>query len=135
MTDLALHIPDDWQDLYQAALAARQRAYAPYSRFAVGSALRGNSGTIYCGCNIENASSGLTICAERMAIWKAISAGESGFTQLIVVTEDGSTPCGACRQVMTEFTAELEIVVADTAGRAKRTWLSVLLPDAFRLRR
>jgi cytidine deaminase len=115
-----------------AAADARQGAYAPYSQFAVGAAVRVASGRVYTGSNIENAASGLTVCAERVAIWKAVSSGERDLQALAVVTETGATPCGACRQVMAEFAEDLEVVIADTAGRAWRTSLAELLPHAFR---
>jgi len=128
-------IPAGWQDLYQAALGARNRAYAPYSLFQVGAAIRSESGVVYSGCNIENASSGLTVCAERVAVWGAIAAGVCDFDRLVVVTEDGSTPCGACRQVLAEFDPNLLILIANTQGCGYLTNLSSLLPDAFVLRR
>ena len=126
----------EWQALLAAAQEARGRAYAPYSRFSVGAAVQGASGRTYQGCNVENASSGLTVCAERVAIWSAISAGETALRALAVVTEPGSTPCGACRQVMQEFGGErvackLPVLVADTAGHVWLTSLAELLPDPF----
>ncbi len=120
-----------WRTLLDAAAQARQRAYAPYSRFQVGAALRAGSGRIYAGANVENASSGLTVCAERVAVWKAASEGERRIEALALITEPGATPCGACRQVLAEFEADLPILVADTAGRAWLTTLKALLPDAF----
>lgn len=122
----------EWGALVDAAADARQGAYAPYSQFAVGAAVRVASGRVYTGSNIENAASGLTVCAERVAIWKAVSSGERDLQALAVVTETGATPCGACRQVMAEFAEDLEVVIADTAGRAWRTSLAELLPHAFR---
>jgi cytidine deaminase len=124
-------LPLEWRMLLDAAVSARQRAHAPYSRFSVGAALRGASGRIYGGCNVENASSGLTVCAERVALWGAVAQGETAFEALVVVTDPGSTPCGACRQVLSEFCADLSILVADTAGHAWMTTLQALLPDAF----
>lgn len=121
----------EWRALLEAAKAARERAYAPYSHFPVGAAVRTRAGHIFAGCNVENASSGLTVCAERVAIWNAVSHGEKEFTALVVVTEPGSTPCGACRQVMSEFAEDLPILVADLDGRAWLTSLRVLLPDPF----
>jgi deoxyribose-phosphate aldolase len=120
-----------WQALLAAATTARARAYAPYSSFSVGAALRAGSGRIYAGANVENASSGLTVCAERVAIWKAVSEGERRIEALAVITEGGATPCGACRQVLVEFEADLPVLVADTDGNAWMTSLVVLLPDAF----
>jgi cytidine deaminase len=121
----------EWRALLEAAAQARQRAHAPYSRFLVGAALRAGSGRIYAGANVENASSGLTVCAERVAVWKAVSEGERRIEALALITEPGATPCGACRQVLAEFEADLPILVADTAGRAWLTSLAALLPDAF----
>jgi cytidine deaminase len=121
----------EWRQLVAAATEARHTAYAPYSHFAVGAAVRVASGRIYTGSNIENAAWGLTVCAERVAIWKAVSAGERDLKALVVVTETGATPCGPCRQVMAEFAGELPVVVADTSGHAWRTSLTELLPHAF----
>jgi cytidine deaminase len=131
---IATRIPVEWCELYQAALQARLKAYAPYSEFQVGAAIRSKTGTIFAGCNIENASSGLTVCAERVAIWEAIAAGEREFQGLVVITSDGSTPCGACRQVMYEFASDLALLVADLEGNGYLTNLALLLPDAFTLR-
>ena len=128
-------IPAEWQELYQAAMQARKCAYAPYSLFPVGAAIRSSSGIVYAGCNIENASSGLTVCAERVAIWNAVVAGDHDFVSLVVVTEDGSSPCGACRQVLYEFAPDLLILVADSQGQGYLTNLPSLLPEAFTLRR
>jgi cytidine deaminase len=120
-----------WRELLDAAARARERAYAPYSRFQVGAAVRAGSGRIYAGANVENASSGLTVCAERVAVWKAVSEGERRIEALALITEPGATPCGACRQVLAEFESDLPVLVADTAGRAWLTSLAALLPDAF----
>lgn len=121
----------DWRMLLDAAAEARSRAYAPYSRFEVGAAVRAGSGRIYAGSNVENASTGLTVCAERIAIWKAISEGERNLEALVVLTSTGATPCGACRQVLAEFAADIPLLVADTCGHAWITSLAALLPDAF----
>ncbi|MFO7695606.1 MAG: cytidine deaminase [Anaerolineae bacterium] len=120
-----------WTVLLAAATEVRARAYAPYSRFAVGAAVRGSSGRIYAGANVENASSGLTVCAERVAAWKAISEGEDHLEAMALITDTGATPCGACRQVLIEFEADMPILVADTSGNAWMTSLAALLPDAF----
>lgn len=117
--------------LVAAALEARERAYAPYSQFAVGAAVRTASGRTFTGCNVENASSGLTVCAERVAIWKAISAGERALRALAVVSEGGATPCGTCRQVMSEFVEDMAVLVVDTDDHVWVTSLRALLPDAF----
>ncbi|MCX6907948.1 MAG: cytidine deaminase [Verrucomicrobia bacterium] len=118
-----------------AARAASRRAYAPYSKFRVGAALLAGSGRIYRGCNIENASYGLTVCAERVAFFNAISAGERRFVAIAVVSNGAATPCGACRQVMAEFAPKLKILVADAKQRGPtRTFLmDELLPSRFSL--
>ncbi|MHB9034201.1 MAG: cytidine deaminase [Anaerolineae bacterium] len=126
-------ISADWRALYEAALAARTKAYAPYSHFLVGAAVRCRSGQVYTGCNIENASYGLTVCAERVTAWKAVSAGDTELAQLVIVTEDGSPPCGACRQVLYEFAPDLTLLLADLQGHGLFTNLKELLPNAFSL--
>ena len=115
------------------AKRTRELAYTPYSNFKVGAAVVTKEGTIYSGCNIENASYGLTICAERVAIFKAISEGERDFDFLVIVTDtqNPTTPCGACRQVMREFGQTLEIIITNLKGDEKRMTLSQLLPDSF----
>ena len=117
--------------LVAAAAAVRERAYAPYSRFPVGAALRAADGTIFAGCNVENASYGLTICAERNAIAQAVAAGVRDFTAVAVVSENGVTPCGACRQVLVEFGPEMTVIVVDVRGRRRIYTLAELLLDAF----
>jgi cytidine deaminase len=119
--------------LVQSATEARKRAYAPYSGYMVGAAVLTGSGRIITGANVENASYGLTVCAERAAVIKAVTEGETDIRALAVVTEDGATPCGACRQVLAEFGADVRILVADTAGDCLETTLAALLPDAFTL--
>jgi cytidine deaminase len=118
--------------LIAAARSAQAQAYAPYSNFRVGAALEAADGTIFLGCNVENASYGLTICAERAAVCSAISAGVRVFRRAVVVTEvdPPAAPCGACRQVLAEFGLDLPI---DGVGRTQvaRWRLSELLPDAF----
>ena len=121
----------EWRALLAAALGVREHAHAPYSEFAVGAALRTASGRIFEGCNVENASYGLTVCAERVAMWKAISEGDHDFCELVVVTEPGGMPCGACLQVMNEFVEDMAILIADTNGHAWLTSLRALLPHAF----
>ena len=117
--------------LVREATQARQRAYAPYSQFPVGAALRTQSGRIYAGCNVENASYGLSVCAERIAIWQAVMAQDLEFASIAVVTDIGASPCGACRQVMAEFAPEMTVIIADLAGGYRITTVSELLPDAF----
>ncbi len=120
------------EELIKAAIDARESAYAPYSRFAVGAAVRGGSGRIYSGSNIENASYGLTMCAERVAIFKAVSEGEKEFTALAVAADTASpaSPCGACRQVMAEFGINT-VVMCNTRGERRTATLAELLPYAF----
>jgi cytidine deaminase len=121
----------DTAELLKAAELARKQAYAPYSRFAVGAALLAVDGTIYTGCNVENASYGLGICAERNALAHAVSCGATHFTAVAVVTDNGVTPCGACRQVLAEFAPQMTVIVADTNGNRQVYSLSDLLPAAF----
>ena len=122
------------QELLNAALSAREHAYAPYSKFLVGAAVLAKSGKIYAGCNIENASYGLTVCAERNALFSAVGAGEREFTALCVVgdTEASISPCGACRQVMAEFKVTC-IILANLKGDVKEYTLEELLPYGFSL--
>ncbi|MEZ4767566.1 MAG: cytidine deaminase [Caldilineales bacterium] len=124
-------MPSDIDDLLALAAEARARAYADYSGFAVGAALRTRSGKVYTGCNIENASYGLTVCAERVAIWKAVSEGETEFDVLVVVTSIGGSPCGACRQVMAEFALGMSVVIADLDHVLSVSTVAELLPGAF----
>jgi cytidine deaminase len=119
------------EELVQHALQAYALSYSPYSNFPVGAALLTRSGRVITGCNIENASYGLTVCAERVAIWKAVSEGETEFVALAVVTGTGGSPCGACRQVMAEFAPLMPVVIADSTGGRRVTTVSDLLPDAF----
>ncbi|MGM0380613.1 MAG: cytidine deaminase [bacterium] len=122
------------ETLVEKATAALKNAYAPYSNFRVGAALLSRDGNIYTGCNVENAAYGSTICAERTAIFKAISEGEKEFSTIAIVleTDDGiGSPCGACRQVMNEFNAEMKIIMANTAGDYKVSNVEELLPDSF----
>jgi cytidine deaminase len=118
-------------ELIARAAAARERAYAPYSHFQVGAALMSKSGRVYSGCNVENAAFGGSICAERTAIVKAVSEGEREFEAMAVVTENGVSPCGPCRQVMMEFAPDMAVIIADTRGNRKTTTVRNLLPDAF----
>lgn len=127
-------IPEHWQRLIEAAVQARELAYAPYSNFLVGASVLSSSGAIFRGCNVENASYGLTICAERVAISAGVTAGFQSFTALAVATAEGSPPCGACRQVLAEFASDLEIllVATDHRSRVEPVRLQMLLPRRFR---
>ena len=121
------------EDLLSAAIYARQKAYAPYSGFKVGAALRGSVAEIFSGCNVENASYGLTICAERTTVCTAVAAGVQTFTQMVIVadSETPCPPCGACRQFLFEFAPNLELWVANLLGETKFYRLCDLLPEAF----
>jgi cytidine deaminase len=120
-------------DLVQAAAAVREQAFAPYSRFKVGSAVRGASGRIHTGCNVESASFGLTCCAERAAVFKAVSEGEREIVAVAVVTDVSppAAPCGACRQVLYEFGADMAVVRANLSGERIDAVMRDLLPDGF----
>ena len=118
--------------LVRAACEAAQRAYAPYSQIRVGAALWTTSGLIYTACNVENASYGLTICAERAAVFKAVSEGQISFEVLAVSVPGGGMPCGSCRQVLQEFNPDLRVLSADQDGNPGAEYrLSELLPHPF----
>ena len=119
--------------LIAAAQTAREHAHAPYSNFCVGAAVRAKSGRIITGCNVENATFGLTLCAERVAIFKAISEGERGFDAVAVVadTDTLTPPCGACRQILWEFCGDAEVILANLQGKVERYRMSALLPKPF----
>jgi cytidine deaminase len=120
------------QQLVEAAAQARRWAYAPYSKYPVGAALLTASGKIYDGVNVENAAYPTTICAERVAVFKAVSEGERTFQAIAVVTENGGTPCGSCRQVLAEFGLETLVIVARADGTVvSEATLRELLPGAF----
>ena len=120
------------QSLVELANEARQKSYAPYSNYKVGAALRTRGGRVFTGVNIENAAYPASICAERTAVFKAVSEGERDFEILAVVTDNGGTPCGSCRQVLSEFSLDTLVVIADGAGTIlKETTVGRLLPDAF----
>ena len=120
-------------DLIQAAAAVRGHAFAPYSRFKVGAAVRGASGRIHTGCNVESASFGLTCCAERVAVFKAVSEGEREIVAVAVVTDVSppAAPCGACRQVLFEFGADMAVIRANLSGERVDAVMRDLLPDGF----
>jgi cytidine deaminase len=119
--------------LIEAAVAARQNAHAPFSKFKVGAALEDAAGRIYTGCNVENATYGLTICAERLAVFKAISEGARQFRRVAVAadTDRLTPPCGACRQILWEFCGDLEVVLANLAGKTETLRLKDLFPRPF----
>jgi len=121
------------ETLISAARQARDNAHAPYSNFRVGAALRATSGKIFGGCNVENATYGLTVCAERIAIFKAISEGERGFDAISVVTDtDALTPpCGACRQLIWEFCGDIPVIMANLKGRVEIMQMQNLFPRPF----
>lgn len=120
------------QALIQAAIVARKWAYVPYSHYAVGAAVLTDSGKVYDGTNVENATFPLTLCAERVAIFKAVSEGEREFSAIAVVTENSGSPCGACRQVMAEFGLDTVVLIADHEGNLRtETTVAGLLPEAF----
>jgi cytidine deaminase len=119
------------QDLVARAVEARARAYAPYSRYPVGAALLAKSGRVFAGCNVENASYSLTICAERAAIAQAVCAGERAFEAIAVVTANGGAPCGPCRQVLAEFGLDTRVLIATPDRLLAETTVGELLPRAF----
>lgn len=117
--------------LIEAARAVQQKAYAPYSQYFVGAALLGADGVIYTGVNVENASYGLTVCAERTAVFKMITAGTTTFQAIAICGEKQGTPCGACRQVLVEFGGDVPVYLTDSHGDLRETTLHTLLPDHF----
>ena len=121
----------DKESLCRAAAEAAESAYAPYSGYAVGAAVLGESGDVHTGCNVENRSYGLSMCAERVAVFNALRAGEDEIKAVAVHTRDGATPCGACRQVMLEFAAPDAAVYAAGPGGIREYKLGDLLPQAF----
>jgi cytidine deaminase len=120
------------QQLIRKAQQARQLAYAPYSNYQVGAALLTRRGDVFCGANIENAAYPTSMCAERVAIYKAVSEGQRQFVAIAVVTENGGSPCGSCRQVLAEFGLDTIVLIADIAGNLlQETTVAGLLPGAF----
>jgi len=128
MPDIQTAVRDQ---LLKAAADARTRAYAPYSNFSVGAAVVTEDGTIFTGCNVENASYGLTVCAERNAIFQAVAAGHRLIAAIAIATGPGATMCGACRQVTREFAVDLPVFHVDEHGAFRETSLVALLPEAF----
>lgn len=123
---------EERKSLIDLANEARRRAYAPYSNYPVGAALRTKSGRLYTGVNVENAAYPQTMCAERVAIFKAVSEGETEFEVIAVVTNNGGSPCGGCRQVLAEFGLDTAVLLADGNGKlVKETTVNELLPEAF----
>ena len=123
-------------DLIEAARAARERARAPFSGFKVGAAIEASDGRVFTGCNVENASYGLTICAERVAIFKALSEGAERFTRVAVVADTGNPtpPYGACRQILWEYAGDVEVILANLGGETSRYRMADLLPLPFDVR-
>lgn len=124
---------EDLQKLVELAKDAREKARAPFSNFKVGAVLLAEDGEIFTGCNIENASYGLTMCAERVAIFKAISEGANEFQKIVVIadTDELTPPCGACRQIIWEFCGNVEIVLTNLSGKTETIRMSELFPKAF----
>jgi cytidine deaminase len=125
-------IKEDYKQLIGLANEARRHAYAPYSNYTVGAALRTKTGRVYAGVNVENAAYPTGICAERVAVFKAVSEGERDFEVIAVVTDNGGSPCGACRQVLSEFGLDTVVLIADGDGKlSMETTVGNLLPEAF----
>lgn len=124
---------EERQSLIDLANEARRRAYAPYSKYSVGAALRTKTGRLYTGVNVENAAYPHTMCAERVAVFKAVSEGETEFEVIAVVTNNGGSPCGGCRQVLAEFGLDTVVLIADGEGKLQQAMtVAELLPEAFR---
>ena len=123
----------DTENLIKLATEARENAYAPYSNFKVGAALLASNGRVFTGCNVENATYGLTVCAERVALWKALSEGEREFVAIAVVAdgERPPSPCGACRQLLWEFSGDIEVITANLRSARQSYHLSELFPHPF----
>jgi len=124
---------EEMQELIKQAQAAYRQAYVPYSHYPVGSAALFSSGEIYSGCNVENASYGLTVCAERNAIFQAVAQGERELKAIAIAvpTDSFPSPCGACRQVIREFAVDCPVILINGSGQTRMTSLMILLPDAF----
>jgi cytidine deaminase len=124
---------EELKKLIESAKQVREKAHAPFSEFKVGAAVETKDGRVFIGCNIESASYGLTVCAERVAIWKAVSEGEKEFTNLTVVadSEELTPPCGACRQIIWEFCGDVPVTFANLTGSVETVQMKELLPRAF----
>jgi len=125
--------PEWEEELLRAAWKVRERAHAPFSKFKVGAAIRDDAGRIFTGCNVENATYGLTMCAERVAIFKAISEGAGKIEQVVVVADTNTltTPCGACRQLLWEFCRDAELVLGNLSGQRERLGIEQIFPRPF----
>jgi len=121
------------EELFKTAVTAQHNSYSPYSNFRVGAALLTTSGKVFTGCNIENSSYSLTICAERTALFKAVSEGEKSFSKILIVSDadDFISPCGACRQVISDLAGDIEIILTNAQGKMQSKKVSDLLPFAF----
>src|ERR1700759_579932 len=121
------------EELIEKAKKVREIAHAPFSNFKVGAAVETAEGEIFTGCNVESASYGLTVCAERVAIWKAVSEGKKGFTEIAIVadTEELTPPCGVCRQIIWEFCGDVPVILANLKGKVETLQMKELLPRAF----
>ncbi len=127
-----MNLSEQEKALIQAAIEVSKNAYIPYSHYPVGAALQTSTGEVFTGTNTENAAYPLTICAERAAVFSAVSAGHQNFARLAVVSKDGGSPCGSCRQVLAEFGVELVVLICDLSGEIKhKTTVKDLLPFAF----
>ena len=128
-----MKIPEqDKEELIERALRIRARAYAPYSNYNVGASLITESGEIFDGVNVENASYSMAICAERNAVFQAVAHGQRSFRAIAVATDNGGSPCGACRQVLSEFGLDIEVYTVDSEGKiVLETTVGGLLPEAF----
>ncbi len=126
-------VKEEFKKLIKEAEKARKRAYTPYSKFKVGAAVLCDDGKIFTGCNIENASFGMSVCAERVAIFKAVSEGSTKFEAIAVIgdTDKPCSPCGACRQVISEFGEDIPLIMANLKGDVKIKKIGDLLPEAF----
>ena len=126
-------MPDPSTWLVQAALAVRERAHVPFSKFKVGAAIEDENGRVFTGCNVENATYGLTICAERVAVFKAVSEGAGKIVRVVVVADTKvlTPPCGACRQILWEFCGDAQLTLANVAGKQETVRLSDIFPRPF----